>query len=184
MAEETNENTDVDENTESTLGDSTALQDERTVYELGYHLVPSLSSEQVEKEQALIKALIEKQGGLFISLGAPKRMQLAYTMVKKVESKGTKFDQSYFGWIKFEMLPAEAVALKEVIDTRGNVLRFIIVKTIREHVIMRDQQVTFTRKPEEEKIPEKVVVKTKETGGSKPVSDEELDKTIEELVAN
>jgi len=183
MAEEVQENTVGGENAESTLGDSIALQDESTVYELGYHVVPTLSSEEVEKEQIELKDLIEKTGGLFLSEGTPKRMQLAYTMVKKVESKGTKFDQAYFGWIKFEMLPGEIIALKETIDERQTMLRFIIVKTVREHVTMQDRKPTFTKAPKE-KIPEKVVVKTKETGESIPISDEELDKTIEELVAN
>ena len=183
MAEEAQENTNSTEATEETLGDSIESQDERIVYELGYHLIPTLGEEQIEKKQAEIRSEIEKQGGVFITEGAPKRMQLAYTIVKKVESKSTKFDQAYFGWVKFEMLPHEAVALKEAIDARGDVLRFIIVKTVREHIPMRERPVAFV-KPSGEKIPEKVVVKTKETGESKPVSDEELDKTIEELVAN
>lgn len=156
-------------------------KDDQSIYELGYHIVPSLSEDELKKEAEEIKSLVEKNKGTFVLEEIPKSMRLAYTMVKKQEGKNTKLGSSFFGWIKFEMSAEDVVLLKGDIDSRVNVLRFIIIKTIRESTSMQHRQIF---KPAEEirpivKKPKIVKIKKDET----PVSDEELDKTIEKLIS-
>lgn len=153
--------------------------DEKTVYEIGFHLLPSLSEDELTKEFADIKSLIESHKGAIISEGTPKAMQLAYTMVKKQEGKNAKFDTSFFGWVKFETTPDQVVLLKEEIDLMKMMLRFIVVKTTREDLTV--QQKPIRRSEEPQPIIKKPEVKEKKME-STPISEAELDKTIEDLV--
>jgi len=152
------------------------------VYELGYHLLPTLSDEEVQKEADSFKALIEKNGGSLVSEEAAKPMHLAYTMIKKQEGKNAKFDSSFFGWIKFELNAESVLKVKEELDLSKNVLRFIIIKTVREYTPLQHKELFKEPEVEAPKPISKPRVEKKATD-AKPISDEELDKTIEELVS-
>ncbi|MCH7597608.1 30S ribosomal protein S6 [Patescibacteria group bacterium] len=160
----------------------TSEQSEQVVYELGYHLLPTLSQDSITAEVGDIKSAIEKFEGVFLSEEHPKSMRLAYTMVKVSGNKHMKFDAAFFGWIKFEMTPGQVVALKEAIDKKDTILRFIIVKTIREYTLLQPKSKVYTKPRAEVALsakiasPGKILTRT-------AISDEELDKTIEELVS-
>ncbi len=152
------------------------------VYELGYHLLPNLSDEEVLEEVKSFKTFVEVNGGSLVSEEAPKPMHLAYTMVKKQEGKNARFDTSIFGWIKFEISAEGILAVKEEVDLSKNVLRFIIIKTVREYIPIQHKELFKEPEPEAPKPiakPEMVEKKSDD----KPISDAELDKTIEELVS-
>jgi len=106
-----------------------------TVYEVGFHIVPTVSPENLGKEVDAIKAILRNVGAKIISEEAPKMMNLAYEMLKVVGPKRDYFETAYFGWIKFESEPKAAVELKKALDISEKVLRFIIVKTIRENTM-------------------------------------------------
>jgi ribosomal protein S6 len=145
------------------------------IYELGYILVPTIAEEQVASEVEPIKSLIEKHGGAFISDEFPKLRQLAYTMVKAIGSQKHRHDKGYFGWIKFEIASSETSVLKAAFDKNDHMLRFMIIETVRENTMVT-QKVMF--KPTDAPKAEG------ETEGEpkEPVSEEELDKTIDNLV--
>ena len=146
------------------------------VYELGFHIVPTIAEEKVANVFGDIKALLEKNGAVFISEEYPKMRPLAYTMFKNEAGKNEKFNFSYFGWVKYE-LPKEATAeVKEKLEKNKEILRFLVIKTVRENTLYGHK---LARKDGEKAeapvvgvIPEEVVM----------ASDEEIDKTIEELV--
>ena len=151
------------------------------IYELGYHLLPTLSDEEVLKEVESFKILVEKGGGSLVSEEAPKPMHLAYTMVKKQEGKNAKFDTSFFGWIKFEISAESILKINEEVDQNKNVLRYIILKTVREYAPIQHKELFKEPEPETPKPISKPEMVEKREG--KPISDAELDKTIEELVS-
>ena len=156
-------------------------QGEQVVYELGYHLLPALSEANIKAEVEDIKSTIEKFEGVFLSEEHPKSLRLAYTISKKSGSKYIKYDTAFFGWIKFEMTSEQIVALKDAIDKKDTILRFIIVKTIREYTPMQPRSKIYTKSRTE------IISSPKIASPVKPmthiaISDEELDKTIEELV--
>lgn len=156
----------------------TAEDTEQKIYELGFHLISTLSEEDVAKHFSHLREMIEKEGGACISEESPKRRELAYTMVQKENSKNTKFDTAYFGWIKFKGSPEQAVSIKESVYADRNVLRFLIIKTVRENTLaQRERPVTYVRPSK----PLRAAPKKEELG--KEVSEAELDKTIDELVA-
>jgi len=156
-------------------------KEDALIYELGYHLLPTLAEDEISKEVDTFKNLIKKNNGSFISEEAPKLTHLAYTMVKKQEGKNVKFTTSFFGWMKFETTPMSIIELKDEIYINKNVLRFLIIKTVREYTPLQYKQIFKQPKEEIKPISKPEMVEKKKIG--KPISDEELDKTIEELVA-
>jgi len=157
--------------------------EEIQVYELGYHILPTVVTDDLEGEVTKVRSAIEKRGGSFISEGTPEMTTLAYPMFVNNGGKQTKYEQAYFGWMKFEMKPEEAVALAdEDMAANTQVLRHILIKTTREETraqlqtaqnnILREIKTTGT-------LEKKTVT---EEGGE--VSEEDLEKSIEDLVGD
>lgn len=142
----------------------------REIYEIGYHLVPTLSEEDVALRVGDIQKLVSTHDGNVIGEEFPQMTDLAYTMRKMIAGKWEKYDTAYFGWIKFDTTSTEAQALNEDLRALDFVLRFILVKTVREAPVVR-------MAPKKE-----VAEKPKKEGGEKPISPEEVDKAIDELV--
>lgn len=141
---------------------------ESEVYEIGFHLVPTIAEENLSSEVSKIRASAESLGGAFISEEFPKMRPLAYTLSKKVGPTKTDFDRAYFGWIKYELTPDKTAEFKATIDANNHVLRYLIISTTRE------TPVTYS-KLEAHKLAEK-------EAEDKPVSAEDLDKSIDKLV--
>jgi len=151
---------------------------EPTVFEVGYHILPTLSDELVASEIAEIKALIEEKGGKVIGEGEPELIDLEYEMTKVLNNTRERFQTAYFGWVKFELVEG-AVTIKEELDQRLNVLRYLLIKTIREDIAAP------TSVPlHEVKIDENKVIETpkKEEKPSGIVSDSELTDSLDKLV--
>ncbi len=150
------------------------------VYELGYHILPTVVSDEVENVVGTIRSAIERRGGIFISEGPTETIALAYPMFVNNGGKQTMYESAYFGWMKFELNPDEAVLLRdEDLANNTHILRFTLFKTTREetraqlqtekHTILREVETTGTIEKKE----------VQEEGGE--VSEEALDKSIDEL---
>ncbi|PCI30658.1 hypothetical protein COB52_01325 [Candidatus Kaiserbacteria bacterium] len=155
--------------------------EETQVYELGYHILPTVVAEELESEVAKLRSAIEARGGSFITEGTPEMINLSYPMFINNGGKKTRYERAYFGWMKFEMSPSEAIALRdEDLTTNKEVLRFLLIKTTREetraqlqteqNTILREVKTTGTIKAKH----------TEEEGGE--VSEEEIAKSIDEIV--
>lgn len=148
---------------------------EPRIYELGYHLVPTLAEEQIAQASGAVRGMIERISKDVIAEELPVFIDLAYTIVKTVDHKNKRFDQAYFGWIKFEGVPAGIAELEEALKKDPNVLRYLVVKTIRENTFIAKK---FTGA----KVKEIEEVVTAEESAPVVASDEALDKAIDELV--
>ena len=151
---------------------------EPRIYELGYHLVPTLAEEQIPGASGAVRGMIERISKDIIAEELPVFIDLAYTIVKTIEHKNKRFDESYFGWIKFEGSPAGIAELEEALKKDDNVLRYLIVKTIRENTFIAKK---FTGAKVKE-IAEETAATAEDAVAEIP-SEEALDKAIEELVA-
>lgn len=143
------------------------------VYEVGYLLLSSIPEEKVPDEVSRIKSFIESQGGKMISGENPELRPLAYRMEKHIATRNERFDSAYFGWMTFEVAPAGAVALKTELDGMESVLRFLIMKTVREVAVAP------------KKAPKEVVEgadSAEIVDEAVTASEEEIDKEIEGLV--
>ena len=155
--------------------EETKDQDSR-LYELGYHLLPVIMEEELGSEVTALRDLIEKHGGQVVSQEMPKAMALAYSLPKIIAGKRKYFDTAFFGWVRFEMLPQGAVALKDDLNGYEKILRFIIVKTSIEQPLP-PRRMSFLGKG---KAPRKERLSQGEKG--KVLTEEEIEKTIEGLL--
>jgi len=128
---------------------------EPRIYELGYHLIPTLAEEQIPKASGAVRGMIERISKDIIAEELPVFIDLAYQVIKTVEHKNKRFDEAYFGWIKFEAEPAGIAALEEELKKDGNVLRYLIVKTLREDTFIA-KKFASTKIKEEETVQEEI----------------------------
>ena len=169
------ENTEL-ENSES----QTAL--ERVVYELGYHVLSTVGEERLKEEVQKIKDALEKHHAILIAEEVPTIFRLAYTIIRGVGGKREKYDTSYFGWVKFDLPIGEVVKLKDELEKNENILRFLVIKTVREDT--RAPHMPNPSKDEEKTLREKHLAQSPQVKKDPvaTVSEAELNRTIEELV--
>jgi ribosomal protein S6 len=128
MQETENENKNTGVTSEPT-------QNTNRVYELGYLLVPTIPEENVLTTFGNLKELVNSFGGQIISDEMPKKIVLAYTMLKVYKNVRNKFNEAYFSWIKFEMSGDKVLELKKKLDLDPEIIRFLIIKTVKENTI-------------------------------------------------
>jgi ribosomal protein S6 len=150
------------------------------VYEIGYHIAPSVKEEDVEKIVGAIRSEIEKSGGSFIAEGAPAMTKLSYSMQGLEAGKRTEFDRSYFGWIKFEAPILAATSVDESLKTDKNIIRHILFQTVREDTRAKVKMATLREVRRTDTI--KTTAKRPEET-SAPLSEADLDKAIEVITA-
>ena len=157
-------------------GESRAPQ----VYELAYHLVPTLSESAVSAEVAQVKDVLTSNGAVVIAEELPQPLALAYRFDKHIGGKIEKFTTTHFGWVKFEAQSEVLHAVTTVLDERASVLRFLLVRTVRESTLApRRFSAPVAREGDAPTRVPRRSVRLKKTPA--PVSDEELDRTIQAL---
>jgi ribosomal protein S6 len=149
------------------------------VYELGYLLVPTLSEEEVPAAFGDLKELVSSFEGITISEEMPKMMTIAYPMVKVVANVRNKFKTGYFGWIKFTMDSDKVLKLKKKLDLDPKLIRFLILKTVKENTMNVKRfvrgDVTHRKIKTDKNTNDEVPVA--------PINKEEIDKEIDAMVA-
>lgn len=149
------------------------------VYELGYLLVPTLAQEDVPQIYGDLKELIAATfHGEIIADEMPKMINLAYPMQKVISNARSKFSTAYFGWIKFTMDAKQVLELKRQLDLDPKIIRFLILKTVKENTIATKRFIhRETKRPF-------VVKKTEGDKILTSVEKEKIDKEIDALIAN
>jgi len=151
--------------------------EKKPLYEVGYHLVPTITEDNVGAEVARIREAIESRGGSVVSEEWPKNMSLAYSISPHGRSPRASYDSSYFGWIRFEMQRENIEKFHHVIDALEMVIRFVVIQ-VPESVL----------KPRSQRKRPRIILK-KETKPTQEVTKEdvsateEIDREIEKLVA-
>ncbi len=168
-----------DSETSSQANTTPAPKRSEPVFEVGFHIVPTVGEEglgaAVEKvRQALGDVEIIKEN-------YPQKMTLAYQVERPGQGKREKYTQSYFGFIKFalrddsrEVVPA----MQATLTAMPEVLRYLMIETVREDISAQRQRTVFVSDRLEGKTLEKPMAQM-ETKAE--VSEAELDKSIEAL---
>ena len=146
------------------------------VYEVGYLLVPNLSEEDVPTIYGNLKELVSSFSKEMISDEMPKMITLAYTMEKVTANVRNKFNTAYFGWVKFIMDPDKILELKKKLSLDANIIRFLIVKTVKENTIAAKRFMYRDNR-------KKMLVTKEDTTEEAPINEAEIDKEIEAMVA-
>lgn len=105
-------------------------------YEFGYLLSPIIAETEVAGEITKLNSALEAVGAVLHSQSEPEFIDLAYTVEKHQNAKKNKFNQAYFGWIKFESAPNALIALKKDLDSNLNLIRYILLKTDVENAVV------------------------------------------------
>jgi len=105
-------------------------------YELGYIIVPTVTEGDVSTSVETLKGAVATIGGEVRAEGTPEFIDLAYRIEKHVGAKNMKWDQGYFGWIKFDADPSTLEALKKALDGNLDLARYMIIKTNIENTII------------------------------------------------
>ena len=145
------------------------------VYEVGYLVAPTVSEEELPREVTALKDVLEKEKAAVISEEFPKFRALAYPMQKRIGGVMQNFTTAYFGWVKFGAKAECIKRIEQELKKNEKVARYILVKTVREHTM------TLGRPLRTERVPRKEAPKDAPAGA--PVSEVELDKSIEKLIA-
>lgn len=161
------------------MEENTKDADDVKIYELGYHVLPTVAEENVAEEVGKIHSFISENDGNIISEGMPTKHQLSYEIKKRIETKYVKFNKAYFGWVKFEITPALVGKIKEKMTSDENILRFIIINTVKENT-MHVFKSPMMSKDEMVRVPKDLPAQAVKT----EISEEEIDKSIDELVIN
>ncbi|MBC7981477.1 30S ribosomal protein S6 [Candidatus Parcubacteria bacterium] len=106
------------------------------VYELGIHLLPTLSEADVQIEFSKIKSNIEKLEGEIISESAPRMFKLAYEIPKTIKAQKKWYETAFFGWVKFELEASKLATFEKFVKELEETLRYLIVKTVRENTLV------------------------------------------------
>lgn len=163
------------------MAKETAKTDKAAVYEVAFHIVPTVSPEKLPAEHDAIKAILGGVGATVISEEAPKLRPLAYQMVKVVGPNRHKFDTAYFGWIKFEAAPEAIADINKAMDASDKVIRHLVVKTVRENTLHGERIMAAERSAAEAKAGADKAAAEK-AAAPKPSTAEETDKAIDKLV--
>jgi len=165
--------------------DDALVSDTGTIYEVSYLLLPSITTEDILDKSTSIKEMLVSSGATIISLETPVLIDLSYSMTKVVQTSRYKCDTAYFGWVKFEMTKDTTIqgggieAVKKFLDASPDVLRYLIIKTVRENTLlngkMKLQKEDKSKREEDETSLEVVDVE-------KEVISKEIDKSIDDLV--
>ena len=153
------------------------------VYEVGFVLLSSIPQEKVAGEFDSLKGIVTKAGAEMIAEEAPELRALAYTMVKKIHGANVRFNEGYFGWVKFE-LPSNAIeGVKKSLDAVDNILRYLLITTVKENTYLgkKAPAAAFSEKEAGIITPEGVVAP--EVVAAAPATTEEMDKSIDAMVS-
>ena len=105
------------------------------VYEISFIFDNKLDEGAALKKAETLKQSIATLGGSFISEEAPYMRELAYEMTRVVNNVNVRFNEGYFGWIKFEMEPAKVKELEKGLKLDEQLVRYLIVTTVRENTV-------------------------------------------------
>lgn len=157
---------------------------ENRIYELAYIFVPTLEETQAMTRFGELKNMLSDMDGVIISEDIPRLIDLAYEMNRTIENKKTWFDTGYFGWVKFEIDPSKLAMIDEKLMRDETIIRFMIIKTVRESTLVSKKPLGFKKRFEkgdslssEENLTEDVV--SKEEIVSTP---EQIDEQIDALI--
>ncbi len=111
---------------------TTEDQAEKTVYEIGYLVLPSIPEDSLDSLVSKITNTFEKAGGTRIDGENPFLHPLSYEMSKQVGARKYVVHEAYLGWVKFELEPSAIEVVKSEVEKMDEILRILVIKAPRE----------------------------------------------------
>jgi ribosomal protein S6 len=116
------------------------VNDNKKVYEVSALFAPELDSAGLSQEVESLKNKLTSLEAEIISSGGPTHIRLAYTVEKHVNNKIRRADFAHFYWVKFAVEPAAIKAVESYfkLELNEKVLRYLLVKTVRENTVLTE----------------------------------------------
>ncbi len=173
--EETSQAKDISE-----VSSQAAPKDTRLIYEVGFHIVPTVEEAKIGDAVQKIRSVLDSAKAEVIGEQFPAKINLAYTIERSTTGKREKYNDAYFGWMKFAVEDRESIpALEAVLRSTHEVLRYLLVQSSIAEVAAPRRAVFSSNRLEGETIKKPVAAPEE----SSVVSEAELDKSIDALVA-
>ena len=178
--------------------EETTNTDPKVKYDFLFILSPLLPEEKATEEANKMIKIIESHGGSVFASEMPKLRALAYPVVKTWEGKKSTFDQGMFGSLKLEVESSEVPAIKKEFDAFQYLLRsaityaYLDVRPVRKIPVtegVSEESIVSSLPPElvnvtpTPKATELAKDKADEVAPRKIMSEAEIDKQIEDLLA-
>lgn len=162
-----------------------ASKNEEKIYETVFHLIPSKDKEEAEKVFEWIKGAVATKGEI-ISEESPTLLDLSYTVrhrIRKSDGSYSRYDQAYFGSVKFKALREAVNDLGREIKGNESVLRVLTIETVKEDTRIGDTLPGTEEEGEEGKAAENKAenkkVKEEVSDDKKETDNEETTETTE-----
>lgn len=157
-----------------------APKDTRLVYEIGFHVVPTVEEAKVGDTVEKIRAQLAAMQAEVVGEQFPAKITLAYTIERAAAGKREKYNEAYFGWIKFAVEEREGISgLEAMLRGTREIMRFLLVESSLADASQPRRAVFSSNRLEGETI--KKPAATPGEGGA--VSEDELNKSIDALVS-
>ncbi len=153
------------------------------LYELGFHINPTLAEEKANAVFSQIKDVVTNNKGEVVKEGALKNIKFAYTIIKKIEGVNERFTNGYFGWVKFNAESDVIAKIKKAVDNDASIIRYIIVKTVDDFEHSTEKLAAEMAETESEEAADDVAeteVKSEEKTAAEAPKDE-VDAAIEKI---
>ena len=111
-----------------------ANKNEEKVYEVSFHLVPSIDKDKVPGVFERVKKVVSEKGEV-LSEEQPVLRDLAYTVrhtVRQRDGSYNRYDEAYFGSVKFRALRSATAQIEQALLEDEEVLRFLLLETVAE----------------------------------------------------
>jgi len=154
---------------------STQANDEGAVYEVGFHVLPTVAESEAAAVAARVRALLGDAE--IIKEETPRKITFAYVIERSAAGKREKYTEGYFGFIKFATQPQMIPALQEALRADREILRFIVIETVREDITAPRHAVFSSDRLEGQTLKKPTSAPEART----EVSEEELEKSLEAL---
>lgn len=155
------------------------IENEKPVYEVGFHIIPTVPESEIGSVIEKIRNALAKGDAEIIKEEFPAKKTLAYVIERSLTGKREKYSESYFGFIKFAIGKEAVGAFASALRNMDEVLRFLVIETVREDTVVPRRAVFSSDRLEGETI--KKPIAAPEAAGE--ISEEELNKSIDALVS-
>ena len=153
--------------------------DTKPVYELGFHIVPTIAEADLSSVVEKIRAELSKLDAEIIKDEFPTKRHLAYVIERAAAGRREKYGEAYFGSIKFAVEERQGIsALEAWLRGAKEILRYLLIETVRED-IAPPRRALFTSDRLQGETIHKPTAAPEKKG---EVSEEELQKSIDALV--
>lgn len=148
------------------------------IYEVGYLIIPTVGEDALAPEVSKIKETLAEVDSKVISDEYPALINLQYEMVKRIDTKNVRFEQGYFGWVKFETEAENVEKIKKQLDLNKVLLRYMIISTVKENTLSSKKPLSATLGARSSKAP--VAEKEENVEIDEEAVDQEIDRLVEE----